>query len=418
MRHLEPGMLVDPPRDLAGQGQEFLHAAAVQDEYREFVSLGTGWAAARGGHLAEFQGVDTLGDRLDIVRIVVLSVDEDDLLGAPGDDQFTRIDQAEVAGSQPAVRGEGARVDVRRLEVAFRHVLAPDLHVADVHLGQGPVGVVHDPQFAIGNGTTFAHQLERAGLAADGRAGLAANAERLPVEQQHAILAPDVREADRKRGLRQAVDREHRRTAEARACHPREEFLAQRHVDRFGAVEYQPHRAQVDTLRAPLPKHFQVVAEAEVRRGKDGGAFAGRCRRPEQWPPDVRVRRHQVDLRLVGEKHDEHADQTHVVGQGHPGETNVLLAQAGRFGGTTGIGEDVAVGEHHTLRLAGGAGGELDERDVVRADCRGLSGRADLLELVDQEDPGLELRECGGLVHAASEVPQAVQGLLVGVEKG
>ena len=39
------------------------------------------------------------------------------------------------------------------------------------------------------------------------------------------------------------------------------------------------------------------------------------------------------------------------------------------------IGQDVAMGQHHALRLAGRAGGELDEGHIIRGRACGLPGR-------------------------------------------
>ena len=82
-------------------------------------------AHAGGHHLAELQALGALRDALDVVRVVVLSVDEDDLLRAAGDVELAALQHSEIAGAQPAVGGvKPFGVRVRILVVALRDVVA------------------------------------------------------------------------------------------------------------------------------------------------------------------------------------------------------------------------------------------------------------------------------------------------------
>ena len=63
-----------------------------------------GCAHAGGDDLAELEARLGLQQCLEVVRVVVLAVDEDDLLGAAGDVDSPSCIEREIAGAQPAVR--------------------------------------------------------------------------------------------------------------------------------------------------------------------------------------------------------------------------------------------------------------------------------------------------------------------------
>src|ERR1700758_538660 len=73
-RDLEPGLLVDEPRDLRSERQEIRGPAPVQHEHHELLGLGAAPPHARGDHLAELQSRRALRDGLEVVRVVVLAV--------------------------------------------------------------------------------------------------------------------------------------------------------------------------------------------------------------------------------------------------------------------------------------------------------------------------------------------------------
>ena len=104
---------------------------------------------ARRHHLAELEPFGADGDALDVVRVVVLAVDEDDFLGAAGDEQLAALNHSEVAGAQPAYfvgiwGGESLGIRFRIFEVALGDVFARNEDVADVILGQFLVVIAGD----------------------------------------------------------------------------------------------------------------------------------------------------------------------------------------------------------------------------------------------------------------------------------
>ena len=81
-------------------------------------------AHAGGHHLAELEPLGADRDALDVVRVVVLPVDEDDFLGAAGDVELAALHHSEIAGAQPAVGGEALGVRLGIFEVALGDVVA------------------------------------------------------------------------------------------------------------------------------------------------------------------------------------------------------------------------------------------------------------------------------------------------------
>src|SRR5690606_842400 len=105
-----------------GDRCELARLAPVQHEHGELVGLGAGRTYAGNHDLAQFQVGGPDGNVLQVVRVVVLAVDEDDLLRPSGDVELAVIKQAQVPGSQPAIRGERGRIQCRLLEITAGHV--------------------------------------------------------------------------------------------------------------------------------------------------------------------------------------------------------------------------------------------------------------------------------------------------------
>src|ERR1700722_5096348 len=103
LSYLKAGVLIDEPRDLSGHFQEVGEVAAVQDENDEFVGLRPGPPSARDDDLAELEPLGALRDRFQVLRVVVLSVDENNLFRPPGNIQRTLVDEPEIPGAPPAV---------------------------------------------------------------------------------------------------------------------------------------------------------------------------------------------------------------------------------------------------------------------------------------------------------------------------
>ena len=74
--------------------------------------------------------------------------------------------------------------------------------------------------------------------------------------------------------------------------------------------------------------------------------------------------------------------------------------------------------EHHALRLAGRAGGELDEGRVTRRDLLHVPGARDVVEVVDQEGARAQPLEQFPLADLFGEALDALERAPLGVEVG
>jgi hypothetical protein len=126
LRNLEAGVLIDQTADRGRRGQEIRDLAPVQHEDHQLLSLGSGLGDTGCNHLVEIQSRGSLGDVFQIVGIVVLAVDENDLLAAAGDVQLALVQDAEIAGVDPAVGIDGLRRSLRIVDVAAGDARAAD----------------------------------------------------------------------------------------------------------------------------------------------------------------------------------------------------------------------------------------------------------------------------------------------------
>jgi len=95
----------------------------------------------------------------------------------------------------------------------------------------------------------------------------------------------------------------------------------------------------------------------------------------------------------------------------HPAERHVLLVEPCGLPRTLEIGEQVGVGQHHALGLAGRARRELDERRMVaRQSCRRALAR-DVVEQVDEEGAGLSAVQASGSPCVAANVASRSRSL-------
>ena len=147
-------------------------------------------------------------------------------------------------------------------------------------------------------------------------------------------------------------------------------------------------------------------------------ALARGEREPQERAAHEEFRRHQVAVHPIGEHEDVKADETHVVRQRHPRDADVVFGEVRHLGRAAGVCENVVMRQHDALGLAGGAGGELDEGDVIRLRAHRAAGARDVVELVD--DKGARAQRCEELLlaHALGEGGDALKGFAVGVEVG
>src|ERR1700676_1569846 len=96
---LKSRVLADARRNLAGERQKRGHIGAMQYEDQQLVALGACRPHTGDHDLAEFQARHLLSDALQVVRVIVLPIDEQDLLVAAGDVELALMYQSQIAGA-------------------------------------------------------------------------------------------------------------------------------------------------------------------------------------------------------------------------------------------------------------------------------------------------------------------------------
>ncbi len=87
----------------------------------------------------------------------------------------------------------------------------------------------------------------------------------------------------------------------------------------------------------------------------------------------------------VGEHHQVKADQTHVMGQWHPRQADVVWTEVRDLGGAAHIRHQVGMRERHALGLAGGAGRKLNEGQIPGRGAIGLAAASQLGKIIGEK---------------------------------
>ena len=171
--------------------------------------------------------------------------------------------------------------------------------------------------------------------------------------------------------------------------------------DRLCAAAGDAPARQIETLQLLVPDALDAERVGEVGGVPDGPSVAREGLEPRRGPLQEEQRRqeHRGDLEDHGRQHE--ADETHVVIERQPGHADVLVValQALEHEGVDVRGQ-VAVRERDALGARRGAAGELEERDVVEGNGRGLERLERLADGLDGDDL-LQLR--ARRLHRAEE---------------
>src|SRR5210317_1920705 len=134
--NLESGVLTNDMPNRVDQRLKFIDCPAKQHEYDEFFGLAALRSGARDDNLVEVHVRKLRDDLLNIVRIIVLAVDNNDVFLTARDYQVTINKHAAVARAQPAIvreqLGRGFSVTVN----PFSHTVAAQQYVADMPIGK------------------------------------------------------------------------------------------------------------------------------------------------------------------------------------------------------------------------------------------------------------------------------------------
>ncbi len=349
--------------------EDFLHAAAdfrsnadalfavVSDRERRHAAL---------AHHFDF-ALDSL---LDVLRIEVVSADDEHVFQAPGDEQLARTDKTQVAGAQPGAAGVlheglGAGFGVAPVTVGDARAGGPDF--ADGVVGEFFEGIRFDNQHRV---------LRLADAAAHDRAAVA----RLgAVLRQRLIVHAQCRDAGAARcsgdiqgGLGQTVRGHETVFAETAGGEFFREALEGVEADRLGAGIGHAPSTQIEALKGRFADPLTAQAIGEIRAAADGAAVLGNRFQPAQRPAEEVRRRHQNARHAAENRLQQTTDQPHVVVQRQPADDDVVRVHIDAEAATDQqfVGDQIAMADLHTLGQRGGAGSVLQKGDVLGRQAR------------------------------------------------
>src|SRR3984885_2466436 len=160
LRDFEARMLIDEPADGGGGGQKLLHGAAVQYEHAQFLTLGVDAGDVRGYYFVEVQAGCMLCDVLEIVGVVILTIDENDLLAPARDVQRSFVEYSKVTRIHPTILTNSLRGGFQIAEITVCDAGAAYQYVAYDTLWQRGGRILHEAQLRIGNPRSDAHEFD------------------------------------------------------------------------------------------------------------------------------------------------------------------------------------------------------------------------------------------------------------------
>src|SRR5580704_4536983 len=158
--NLQARMLVHEAADRLSRSRKLSHCAAMQDEYHELFALGSGRAHAGHHHFAEIEAGRAPCNVLQVIRIIVLTVDDDDFLGSAGDVELSLVDDAEIARVEPSLPVDSVRSGSRITDITARHTLSAHEDVTHASVGERGPHIVRDAHLGGGYRTPHANELE------------------------------------------------------------------------------------------------------------------------------------------------------------------------------------------------------------------------------------------------------------------
>ena len=252
--------------------------------------------------------------------MVLASLPDDEILGAPADEQLSARHVAEVAGlSQPSRSASRGRAPDPR---SSRPSPKDRARRCGRHGARAAAGrLVHDPHLVSGKRAAAARRCGRRG-AVDrrDRHRLADQPAGVDAVDHHAVA----RQGDGQRMLRQTIARHEARRAEARRRETIGECLQRIGADRFGAAPRDPPARKVERLdlRRLDPPQTQLVGE--VRRERDRAAI----REIASSHAVGRFRNSTGDMITASapdvHRGQQHADEAHVVVERQPADADIV----------------------------------------------------------------------------------------------
>ena len=323
-----------------------------------------------GGHTALADGWVRRHHRgLDVHRVDVAALEDHHLFVATADVQHAPVHEAQVACSQVSAqwgavtfnaRPEGAVVVLGRAPpIALRHRWRRQPDLTHFAVGQEAGGVgVDDAHVASLGGDQAANQRGGGDRIGALRHGTAGRLQSLGVHRQQRCT-PIVAPGQEQGGLGRTKDVGHGLWLKARALQPLGHALKGAMAHGLAAKQGVRQAGQVDVFEriALQPAQQEFVAEV--------GALGVRCAvlahgfNPQAWVLQEAHGREEHHARPGVDRIERPTHQAHVVEQGHPADQYGLRCDVGLATDCLHVVQDVAVVDHHALRVGGRARGVL-----------------------------------------------------------
>ncbi len=323
---------------------------------------------ARVGHAeddhATLADAGQFADRgLQFERVQVVAGADDEILVAAGDEEFAAGQIAEVAGVAP-VAVEQLRRGLGVAEVAGGGRRAAELDPTLLPLRQQAAVAVDDADLVAGQRRAAGDDGGGLRVAFRHRLGAPGEHQRFAVDAVDAHAAPRRRKGEVEPALGQAVHGRDRARVEAVGRQPLREARQRVGAHRLGAIEGPGPARQIQPFEFALVEPRSADLVGKVRRRRDRAAVTVDRAQPARRPGEEGQRRHQHQVHAVVQAPHPGADQPHVVIQRQPGDEHLARAGADGAAHRPQVGEQLRVGEHHSFRAAGAAGGVLQQRQV------------------------------------------------------
>ena len=317
-----------------------------------------------------------LGGKLDVLRVVVATANDNQVLQPPGAVQLATMEKAQVAGAQVRAFARVFDKGTERLlgffgpvPIALGHAGTGDPDFAHFALGTFAAGFgIDDDYVQVRQPLPAADQTPRAGSP---RGGFHHRVlfQLSGIDRQNHRRIRLVASGGNQRTFGQSVAGVERLVPETARGEPLGEPLQGFGADWLGAVEGHLPGAKVQLVELFGTDAFQAQLVGEVRPPAGGAPVAGDGLEPSQRPLQESHGGHED----VGPAHvqrlDNPANQAHIVVRREPEHAGTA---AGMFEGVANQGrvvQQVGVGEHHPVGCARGAGRVLQhgQRGTVHA---------------------------------------------------
>ncbi len=300
------------------------------------------------------RGVRALHRPFDVLRVVVASPDDEKVLRTAGDEQLSRVHEAQIAGAQVAQSRPlpGGRLERRVCGVRFVPVAAADRGAADQDLPDAVSGNhvpgrgVYDRDLRALDGHAAAHQSARIA----GRRSHDALLQGIDADAQIAGRRAMGLAGDAQSGLGESVGRRESGTSKAVRGEGGQEILDRHRVDRLRAAARVAHAAEIggptrlsrESLRAGC---VCKVGSCCVRDPESRERFE-----PAQRPAYERQWRHQVRRSASEHGHEDALHQAVVVEVRQPAQEPGLVIDVRPVARGINVREHVRVSHHDAAR--------------------------------------------------------------------